>query len=102
MVCNCYAARITMTQAAGCEKRVRLLSPHSSNTATTLLIAAAVLFAAGASALAQRVLGIDVSAWQDNNLNWATLKRATNQQVSGVYGDGRDFVFIRSSRGGTT
>jgi autotransporter-associated beta strand protein len=53
---------------------------------------------------AQRVLGIDVSAWQGNlsTTNWATLKRPTDQQVSGVFGDGRDFVFIRSSRGGTT
>src|SRR2546422_2931358 len=51
-----------------------------------------------------RSLGIDVSAWEGNlsTANWATLKRATNQQVSGIYGDGRDFVFIRSSRGGTT
>lgn len=51
-----------------------------------------------------RLLGIDVSTYQGNisTANWATLKRATNQQVGGVYGDGRDFVFIRSSRGGTT
>src|SRR5439155_8866430 len=34
--------------------------------------------------------------------SWATFKRATNTQVSGVFGDGRDFVFIRASRGGTT
>src|SRR5262249_2429050 len=51
-----------------------------------------------------RVLGIDVSAWQGNlsAANWATLTRDTNQQVGGVYGDGRDFVFVRSTRGGTT
>lgn len=58
-----------------------------------------------ASVAAQpRVLGIDVSAWQGNisTANWATLKRATNEQVGGIFGDGRDFVFIRSSRGGTT
>ncbi len=56
------------------------------------------------SVQAQRVLGIDVSAWQGDisDANWATLKRATNQHVGGIYGDGRDFVFIRSSRGGTT
>jgi autotransporter-associated beta strand protein len=49
-------------------------------------------------------LGIDVSAWQGNlsTTNWATLKRPIDQEVSGVFGDGRDFVFIRSSRGGTT
>ena len=52
----------------------------------------------------QRVLGLDVSAWQGSiSVNsWATLKRPTTEQVSGVFGDGRDFVFIRSSRGGTT
>ena len=53
---------------------------------------------------AQRVLGLDVSAWQGSitTNSWNTLHRATNQEVSGVYGDGRDFVFIRSTRGGTT
>lgn len=52
----------------------------------------------------QRVLGIDVSAWQGNisTANWATLKRPPDQQVGGVFGDGREFVLIRSSRGGTT
>ena len=57
-----------------------------------------------APAEAQRVLGIDVSTYQGNlsTTDWATFKRPTNQQVSGVFGDGRDFVLIRSSRGGTT
>src|SRR4051812_28865930 len=57
-----------------------------------------------ASAQNLRSLGIDVSAWQGNitAANWATLKRATNVQLGGIYGDGRDFVLIRSSRGGTT
>src|SRR5262245_19746008 len=51
-----------------------------------------------------RRLGLDVSAWQSEITTdeWATLKRPTNQQVGGVNGDGRDFVIIRSSRGGTT
>jgi autotransporter-associated beta strand protein len=66
----------------------------------------ATLLGAGSPALAQqsRVLGIDVSAYQGNlsATAWATLKRATNVQVGGVYGDARDFVLIRSSRGGTT
>jgi autotransporter-associated beta strand protein len=64
----------------------------------------AVVLGWAAPAQAQRVLGIDVSAWQGNlsTTNWATLKRPTDQQVGGVFGDGRDFVFIRSSRGGTT
>jgi autotransporter-associated beta strand protein len=50
------------------------------------------------------VLGLDVSAWQTDitTAEWATLKRPTNQQVGGIFGDGLDFVFIRSSRGGTT
>jgi autotransporter-associated beta strand protein len=65
---------------------------------------AAVLLGSAAPAEAQRALGIDVSAWQSNlsTTTWATFKRPTNQQVGGVFGDGRDFVFIRSSRGGTT
>jgi autotransporter-associated beta strand protein len=52
-----------------------------------------------------RVTGLDISAWQGNwtTTQWATIHRPTNQTNSnGVFGDGRDFVFIRSSRGGTT
>jgi autotransporter-associated beta strand protein len=66
--------------------------------------AAAVLLSSDSVAVAQRVLGLDVSAWQTSitTTEWATLKRPTNQQVGGVFGDGRDFVIIRSSRGGTT
>ena len=72
-----------------------------------LLVAAALAALLGTTAPAlgqQRVLGIDVSAWQGNlsTTTWATFKRPTNQQVGGVFGDGRDFAFIRSSRGGTT
>ena len=65
-------------------------------------VIAALLFVAPVHA--QRVLGLDVSAWQTEitTTEWASLKRPTNQQVGGVFGDGRDFVFIRSSRGGTT
>jgi autotransporter-associated beta strand protein len=71
-------------------------------------IAAAAVSAALLSiivpARGQRVLGLDVSTWQGNlsTTTWATFKRPTDQQVSGVFGDGRDFVMIRSSRGGTT
>src|SRR5580765_4478304 len=71
-----------------------------------LVGAALSLFSSQLSGIAQgwRSLGIDVSAWQGNisAANWATLKRATNVQVGGVFGDGRDFVMIRSTRGGTT
>ena len=73
---------------------------------STIAIAAVsvALFGAGTSATAQRSLGVDVSDYQGNiaDADWATLKRATNAQVGGVYGDGRDFSFIRASRGGTT
>src|SRR3954469_23622923 len=64
--------------------------------ATTLGVATPVL--------AQRLLGLDVSAYQGEitATEWNTFKRPTNQQVGGVLGDGRDFVLIRSSRGGTT
>src|SRR5262245_21840084 len=48
--------------------------------------------AAWAQSSGARSLGIDVSAWQGNLLNFTTLKN-TNQ---------RDFAMIRSSRGGTT
>ena len=69
-------------------------------------IAAAALLSVADSAQAQqlRVLGIDISYYQGNitAANWTTLHRPTNQQVGGVYGDGRDFVLIRASRGGTT
>ena len=70
----------------------------------TAIISTALLSAGAAAAQNLRSLGIDVSAWQGNisTTSWATLKRATNQQVNGIYGDGRDFVIIRSSRGGTT
>src|SRR4051812_24237867 len=56
------------------------------------------------TASAQRLLGLDISAYQGNvsTTSWDTLKRPTTQQVGGVFGDGRDFVIIRSSRGGTS
>lgn len=56
--------------------------------------ASAALLGGAAPSLAQRLLGIDISAWQDSIsvANWSTLHN-TNE---------RDFVFIRSSRGGTT
>src|SRR2546423_15395265 len=94
-----------MTQAPGCPRRIwaRLLFFRTSNTTRTIIIAATLLIPA-TRAPAQRVLGIDVSAYQGDlsTTSWATFKRATNQQVNGVFGDGRDFVCIRASRGGTT
>ncbi len=48
----------------------------------------------GAVALGQRALGLDVSAWQ------GSISQTTWNNLHNV--DDRDFVFIRSSRGGTT
>ena len=75
-----------------------------AKTATFALLAALLTTAIPASAQQQRALGIDISYYQGNitATNWATLHRPTNQQVGGVFGDGRDFVMIRASRGGTT
>ncbi|MCC6493074.1 MAG: autotransporter-associated beta strand repeat-containing protein [Pirellulales bacterium] len=47
-----------------------------------------------ARAQAQRALGLDVSAWQGN------ISQTTWNNIHNV--ENRDFVFIRSSRGGTT
>ncbi len=52
------------------------------------------LAGAGAPAVAQRALGLDVSAWQGN------ITPTTWNNIHNV--EDRDFVFIRSSRGGTT
>src|SRR5438876_881238 len=51
------------------------------------------------TASAQRALGIDVSDWQGTLAvsNWTKIHQAAS---SG--GGGRDFVFLRSTRGGTT
>ncbi len=89
-----------MTQAWDCLKAVwaSLLSPRVFGfTVITFLLGAT-------PAQSQRLLGIDISAWQGEVTitEWATFKRATNAQVGGINGDGRDFAFIRSSRGGTT
>jgi len=82
-------------------------STIQNNSRILIPLAAAIgLFTIQFTSLAQgwRSLGIDVSTYQGNisTASWATLKRATNVQVGGIFGDGRDFVMIRSSRGGTT
>ena len=71
---------------------------------SVVVFAIAAWLGATSAAQAQRLLGIDVSAWQGNlsTTTWETFKCPTTQSVGGVPGDGRDFVFIRSSRGGTT
>lgn len=60
----------------------------------TVLACGALSSAGGRAAAQQRVLGIDVSAWQGalSNTTWNNLHNVND----------RDFVFIRSSRGGTT
>lgn len=59
-----------------------------------IVAALLVLLGAVSPAAAQRLLGIDISAWQGNlsTTNWNTLHNTND----------RDFVFIRASRGGTT
>ncbi len=54
----------------------------------------AVLAEMGVPASAQRVLGLDISAWQGNisQTTWNNIRNVENRQ----------FVFLRSSRGGTT
>ena len=79
--------------------------PFAKSTLLSATAAAALTGAVvPAQAQVQRVLGLDVSAWQGSlpTTSWATFKRPVDQQAGGVYGDGRDFVIIRSSRGGTT
>ena len=89
-----------MTHVLGWHKVVRA---HLFSLNAGIILIVALLFAPRL-AFAQRLLGLDVSAYQGSisTTSWDTLHRATNQQVSGVNGDGRDFVFIRASRGGTT
>ncbi len=75
-----------------------LMNLHSGrllSLTANLALALAAVFASGASrGDAQRVLGLDVSAWQGNisSRTWSRFRSIGN----------RDFVFIRSSRGGTT
>lgn len=68
------------------------------------LMAGLWLGSASGAGAQPRSLGIDISAWQGqiSSANWATLKRPVNQFADGVAGDGRDFVLLRASRGGTT
>ncbi|MEX0642274.1 MAG: glycoside hydrolase family 25 protein, partial [Pirellulales bacterium] len=83
---------------------MRTSAAHNRWSTSLALAIAVSAISSGAPAMAQRVTGIDVSAWQGNlsQANWDTIHRATDQQVGGIFGDGKSFVFIRSSRGGTT
>jgi autotransporter-associated beta strand protein len=94
--------QIPPPQKYGC--RVMSLLDRGSSANIAAAAVSAALLSIIVPARGQRVLGLDVSTWQGNlsTTTWATFKRPTDQQVSGVFGDGRDFVMIRSSRGGTT
>ena len=71
------------------------IASRVSKSALVTLLACCALSNASGPALAQlRALGIDVSAWQGN------LSQNTWNNLHSV--NDRDFVFIRSSRGGTT
>src|SRR4051812_34605240 len=57
-------------------------------------VAVSVIFASAAPAMAQRVLGVDVSYWQGE---------ITQQAWNYAYNtNGRQFAFVRATRGGTT
>src|SRR3954469_25999259 len=88
------------------QKPIRMAPQPSVHCLYAIAVVASLtwLSLSGERAMAQRVLGLDVSAYQGDitATEWNTFKRPTNQQVGGVLGDGRDFVLIRSSRGGTT
>src|SRR5215212_5905842 len=60
----------------------------------SIVAALALLSLSGGAARAQRVLGLDISAWQGSisQTKWNNIKNVENRQ----------FVIVRSSRGGTT
>src|SRR5688572_15137246 len=71
------------------EKRRQLVSAAAAGVAATMLASSALAQSTG-----NRVLGLDVSAWQGN------MSQTTWNNISNV--ENRKFVFIRASRGGTT
>jgi len=71
-----------------------MLSSQLKFVLMTLFSCGALLRMGGSIAAQQRVLGLDVSAWQGN------LSQTTWNNIHNV--NDRDFVFIRSSRGGTS
>ena len=62
----------------------------------TIALAAACAAVVESPARAQRAVGIDVSAWQ-GTINWPTVAAPVAQG-----GGGKQFAFIRATRGGTT
>ena len=67
---------------------------YAQSGLATIALVATLLFMPVSAEAQDRVLGIDVSAWQGN------ISQTTWNNIHNV--EGRDFVFIRSSRGGTT
>jgi autotransporter-associated beta strand protein len=76
-------------------KNLEVLNLEMLKVALVTVLACGALLSVGGPAVAQqRVLGLDVSAWQSymSQTTWNNLHNVND----------RDFVFIRSSRGGTT
>src|SRR5678816_3361017 len=77
-------------------------NPRLYNIAGTALVAAASLWSADSACGQTRALGIDVSDWQNQTgtglpIDWPRVARPVAQG-----GGGKQFAFIRSSRGGTS
>jgi autotransporter-associated beta strand protein len=100
----CILMRINLSQNPRRSRGLPAYSMAGRAQWLPIVVVWTATLAVSSPAVAQRLLGLDVSAHQSDisTAEWATLKRPTNQQVGGVFGDGRDFVIIRSSRGGTT
>src|SRR6476619_1540564 len=67
-----------------------------------VVVSAAVLAVTAVSRAGERVYGVDVSDYQNQNptstpIDWATVAKPTAQGGGGI-----SFAFIRASRGGTT
>src|SRR4051794_36181935 len=90
-------------------RRGRLVRISKRRTAVIAAAVSATFALAGispavhAQSTGRRMMGIDVSDWQNQNgptgdtpIDWATVHAPTAQG-----GGGKDFAFIRSSRGGT-
>jgi autotransporter-associated beta strand protein len=90
MVYNSNPMRIE----ARCRTGVQLLGPAIALALVSLVALVALATQAPSASAQDRTLGLDVSAWQGNisQTTWNNL-RAVND---------RQFVYIRSSRGGTT
>src|SRR5687767_6120975 len=79
---------------------MRLL--HRNKLAASLVLSSVLGTVTADSAAQQRALGIDVSDWQNQTstglpIDWPRVARPVAQG-----GGGKQFAFIRSSRGGTT